>query len=58
MEDFEHYLPFFLKDNPNEDCPKGGHAAYGNGVELVGGKVAGASYFMTYHSVLKRSEVS
>lgn len=26
---FRHWLPTFLKDNPCQDCPKGGHAAYG-----------------------------
>jgi len=26
---FTHWLPTFLKDNPCQDCPKGGHAAYG-----------------------------
>jgi len=27
--DFSFYLPFFLQDNPSEECAKGGHAAYG-----------------------------
>ena len=27
---FREYLPFFLRDNPSETCPKGGHAAYGD----------------------------
>ncbi|KAF4517183.1 hypothetical protein B566_EDAN005615 [Ephemera danica] len=27
-EQFTHYLPFFLQDNPTEDCAKAGHAAY------------------------------
>jgi Niemann-Pick C1 protein len=54
-QDFVHYLSFFLRDNPNEDCPKGGHAAYGQAVEQD--SIAGASYFMTYHSILKTSQV-
>ncbi|XP_021950793.1 NPC intracellular cholesterol transporter 1 isoform X2 [Folsomia candida] len=57
--DFERYLSFFLRDNPNEDCPKGGHAAFGGAVkyETMGGRsVAETSYFMTYHGILKSSE--
>ena len=26
---FDQYLPMFLKDNPDVQCPKAGHAAYG-----------------------------
>jgi len=60
-DDFETYLSFFLKDNPNEDCPKGGHAAYGHAVtynrDIVSKKsVPGATYFMTYHTILKTSQ--
>lgn len=25
---FNKYFPYFLEDNPDETCPKGGHAAY------------------------------
>jgi len=58
---FLHYLPWFLKDNPGVTCPKGGHAAYGSAVKLRKQKneselQVGASYFMTYHSVLKTSQ--
>jgi len=51
-EDFEKYLPFFLKDNPDEYCPKGGHAAYGAAVEFIDRKKTdvGATYFMAYHT--------
>jgi len=58
---FEKYVDFFLQDNPYDDCPKGGHAAYGQAVTTFpfkGGKdrtKVGASYFMTYHTVLKKS---
>lgn len=57
---FEKYLDFFLTDNPFVDCPKAGHAAYGQGVaylkdEKTGRSVATSSYFMSYHSILKTS---
>lgn len=55
-EDFVHYLQFFLQDNPNMLCAKGGHAAYGTAVELLHNNTEiGATYFMTYHTVLKTS---
>uniref|UniRef100_W4VRS2 Putative cholesterol transport protein n=1 Tax=Corethrella appendiculata TaxID=1370023 RepID=W4VRS2_9DIPT len=64
-DDFERYLSFFLEDNPDEKCAKAGHAAYGNAVNLVQQKPrqpspfksyeAGASYFMSYHKILKSS---
>ncbi|KAJ8956648.1 hypothetical protein NQ318_014002 [Aromia moschata] len=31
-EDFEKYVSFFLRDNPDAACAKGGHASYGQGV--------------------------
>ena len=49
-------------DNPFEDCPKGGHAAYSQAVatEKVGINsalnTATSSYFMTYHTILKTSQ--
>lgn len=57
---FEKYLSWFLRDNPFEDCPKAGHASYGNAVtydtnQTNGYSHANASYFMTYHSILKTS---
>ncbi|XP_076084000.1 NPC intracellular cholesterol transporter 1-like isoform X2 [Mytilus galloprovincialis] len=55
-EDFTKYLPMFLKDNPGVKCSKGGHAAYGSGVNLIKNKSnVGATYFMTYHTILKTS---
>lgn len=57
-EQFDKYLPFYLKDNPESKCTKGGHAAYGNAVKLStekGKQFVQASYFMTYHTVLKTS---
>ncbi|CAG0917213.1 unnamed protein product [Notodromas monacha] len=59
-EQFLKFLPDFLKANPAGQCIKGGHAAYGNAVKLVteenGNLTIGASYFMTYHSMMKNSE--
>lgn len=28
--DFNRFLPYFLKDNPDPECAKAGHAAYGS----------------------------
>lgn len=57
---FNHYLSFFLQDNPNGDCAKGGHAAYSQAVKRTINKEnyyeIKATYFMTYHTVLKTSE--
>lgn len=56
--DFEQYLPFFLQDNPDEECAKGGHAAYANGVvtrQTAQHTSVEASYFMSYHTILKSS---
>lgn len=60
-ESFNKYLPFFLEDLPSEYCPKGGHAAYGNAVNLLtkqnSTEIAGvgANFFMTYHTILRTS---
>ncbi|XP_033613302.1 NPC intracellular cholesterol transporter 1 [Fukomys damarensis] len=54
--DFMRFLPMFLSDNPNPKCGKGGHAAYGSAVNLLGNNTSvGATYFMTYHTVLQTS---
>ncbi|KAB1258510.1 NPC intracellular cholesterol transporter 1 [Camelus dromedarius] len=54
--DFMRFLPMFLSDNPNPKCGKGGHAAYSTAVNLLGnGTGVGATYFMTYHTVLQTS---
>ncbi|XP_011312256.1 Niemann-Pick C1 protein isoform X2 [Fopius arisanus] len=57
---FEKYVSYFLNDNPNDQCVKAGHAAYGQGVNYQLNPTTnlshvGASYFMTYHSILKTS---
>lgn len=59
-DSFMQYLPFFLEDVPGETCPKGGHAAYGQAVKIEttdkNETAVGASYFMTYHTILKTSK--
>lgn len=52
--DFNKYVSYFLNDNPDSSCAKGGHAAYSAAVNLNKQNV-GASYFMTYHTILKTS---
>ncbi|BES94988.1 niemann-pick [Nesidiocoris tenuis] len=59
-QSFSKYVSFFLQDNPDDTCAKGGHAAYGQGVNyklINGGKMAEveASYFMAFHTILKTS---
>ncbi|XP_072220630.1 NPC intracellular cholesterol transporter 1 [Leuresthes tenuis] len=55
-EEFMRFLPMFLSDNPNVKCGKGGHAAYATAVDLHPNNTGvGATYFMTYHTILKDS---
>ncbi|KAK7826859.1 hypothetical protein U0070_026455 [Myodes glareolus] len=55
-KEFMKFLPMFLSDNPNPKCGKGGHAAYSSAVNIIGDDAyVGATYFMTYHTVLKTS---
>ncbi|NXH16805.1 NPC1 protein, partial [Bucco capensis] len=55
-KDFMTFLPMFLSDNPNPKCGKGGHAVYNSAVNFINNKSdVGATYFMTYHTVLKTS---
>lgn len=63
-DEFEHYVSYFLRDNPNEECVKAGHAAYSQAVNLIpiGGNASypvsevGATYFMAFHTILKTSK--
>ncbi|CAF0910919.1 unnamed protein product [Didymodactylos carnosus] len=52
VNNFNKYLPFFLKDNPNLKCAKGGHAAHGQSVSLTADNNVEASLIMGYHSLL------
>ncbi|KAH0617771.1 hypothetical protein JD844_016346 [Phrynosoma platyrhinos] len=55
-EEFMKFLPMFLSDNPNPKCGKGGHAAYSSAVNFINNNTeVGATFFMTYHTVLKTS---
>jgi Niemann-Pick C1 protein len=51
--EFKQFLPYFLKDNPNLRCAKGGHAAHGSSVALSDeDKTVETSHIMGYHSLL------
>ncbi|CAF1037718.1 unnamed protein product [Rotaria sordida] len=53
QNEFQQFLPFFLKDNPNIKCAKGGHAAHGSSVKLYeNNNSVEASLIMGYHSLL------
>ncbi|RWS15995.1 Niemann-Pick C1 protein-like protein [Dinothrombium tinctorium] len=57
-EDFNKYLPFFLRQNPDVNCVLGGKAQFGGSVKYKnrnGEIIIGPSYIMTYRSVLKTS---
>jgi len=62
--EFRKFLRQYLKDNPNKDCSKGGHAAYGGAVKLLESINSDhsksydvdSSYFMTYHTVSTTSD--
>ncbi|XP_065212714.1 NPC intracellular cholesterol transporter 1 homolog 1b isoform X2 [Planococcus citri] len=57
---FNRYLPYFLEDNPDADCAKAGHTAYGNAINytVIGSNssLVRSFHFMAYHSVLKTSK--
>lgn len=59
-EEFELYLPKFLDSNPGPKCPKGGHAAYAQGLNYILDDEKKThpmdSYFMGYHTTLKVSK--
>ncbi|XP_046525061.1 NPC1-like intracellular cholesterol transporter 1 isoform X1 [Equus quagga] len=55
-EQFHKYLPWFLNDPPNTNCPKGGLAAYSTSVDLGPEGQVLASRFMAYHKPLKNSQ--
>ncbi|XP_050308286.1 NPC intracellular cholesterol transporter 1 homolog 1b-like [Anthonomus grandis grandis] len=58
-EYYDKYLPYFLMDNPDATCAKGGHPAYYQGMSFYqdanGKTTVEASSVMSYHSVLKNS---
>ncbi|KAM6156387.1 NPC1-like intracellular cholesterol transporter 1 [Erethizon dorsatum] len=56
VEQFHKYLPLFLSDLPNINCPKGGMAAYSTSVNLSADGQVIASQFMAYHKPLKNSQ--
>ncbi|KAL5280790.1 NPC1.2 family protein [Megaselia abdita] len=59
--EFRKYISFFLQDNPDDQCAKAGHAAYGTAVRYTNNEQSKlsdvtSSMFMAYHSILKTSE--
>ncbi|XP_065167705.1 NPC intracellular cholesterol transporter 1 homolog 1b-like [Atheta coriaria] len=60
LDYFYKHLPYFLNDNPDTNCGKGGHPAYGDALNVhvneTGHVTIEASYLMSYHSVLKGSK--
>ncbi|XP_015745684.1 NPC1-like intracellular cholesterol transporter 1 [Python bivittatus] len=55
-EEFNKFLPWFLHDLPNLQCPKGGLGAYDTSVRLGPDGQILASRFMAYHTPLKTSQ--
>ncbi|XP_015837942.1 NPC intracellular cholesterol transporter 1 homolog 1b isoform X2 [Tribolium castaneum] len=58
-EYFTQFVSFFLMDNPDAKCAKGGHASYASGINFVlnqeGKATIESSNMMSYHTVLKGS---
>jgi len=54
-EQFRKTVPWFLKANPSDTCPSAGHAAYGESVNVVDGRVR-SSNMMAFHSILRTSK--
>ncbi|XP_034615410.1 NPC1-like intracellular cholesterol transporter 1 [Trachemys scripta elegans] len=56
VEQFNRFLPWFLHDMPNLNCPKGGLGAYDTAVKLGPDGEIQASRFMAYHTPLTNSQ--
>ncbi|CAL8072940.1 unnamed protein product [Orchesella dallaii] len=63
-QDFDKYLPWFLKDNPSMECLKGGHALYSTAIKYRRVNPnnpndtrlhIGATFYMSFNTVLKTS---
>jgi Niemann-Pick C1 protein len=54
-KEFTDNLKHFLKANPSVTCAVAGHAAYGSAVVVNKKSEIGATYVMTYHTILKDS---
>ncbi|XP_015782415.1 NPC intracellular cholesterol transporter 1 isoform X2 [Tetranychus urticae] len=59
-KEFDQYLPFFLNQNPGEECLSGGKALFSGSVKLVkdskGDLRAGPTFLMAYRKSLKTSK--
>ncbi|KAL1465724.1 hypothetical protein WDU94_005267 [Cyamophila willieti] len=59
VDTFQKFISFFLKDNPDQFCVKGGHAAYSQAVNLYehnNRTQVGATHFQTFHTVMRSSK--
>ncbi|XP_074837673.1 NPC1-like intracellular cholesterol transporter 1 [Carettochelys insculpta] len=56
VAEFNRFLPWFLQDMPNLNCPKGGLGAYDTSVKLGPDGEIQASRFMAYHTPLTNSQ--
>ncbi|KAI5756160.1 hypothetical protein M8J77_022626 [Diaphorina citri] len=58
-DSFQRFISYFLKDDPDQFCVKGGHAAYSQAVNIYehnNKTQVGASHFQAFHTVLKSSK--
>ena len=56
-KEFKQFLPFFLRQYPDEKCPKAGRAQFLPAINFNSDDASiGATYIMTYRTVLKTSE--
>ncbi|XP_048368083.1 NPC1-like intracellular cholesterol transporter 1 [Sphaerodactylus townsendi] len=56
VEQFNKFLPWFLNDIPNLNCPKGGRGAYDTSVRVGPNGEIQASRFMAYHTPIRNSQ--
>ncbi|XP_034025439.1 NPC1-like intracellular cholesterol transporter 1 [Thalassophryne amazonica] len=56
VEEFNKFLPYFLGNRPDLQCPKGGLGAYDKAVVMDNNSEIIASRFMAYHTPLTKSQ--
>jgi Niemann-Pick C1 protein len=56
-EEFVKFLPLFKLSNPSVHCDQGGHAAFNTAIDMLDNDTTiGATYFMTYSTILRTSD--